>query len=100
MLTVEHVAEEFLKEELLKIQYNTIGPACLKIVTKENFYFLYILCVTCLWPLGTNEINYLHLQYQPPSATEGERLRWGLEGSVICCGEIYSDKQLPTWGCE
>lgn len=67
ILTELHVAEEFLKEELLKIQYST----CLKIVTEEDFYFLNILGITCLRPLGTNEINYLHLPHHPPLRQKG-----------------------------
>jgi hypothetical protein len=74
-----------MKEELLKIPHST----CLKTVAEEeDFNFLSTLGVTCLRPLGTNEINYLHFpRYPPPLCDRRGQAQLALMGSVIRSGE-------------
>jgi hypothetical protein len=76
LLADQHEVEEFLKDELLKIQ-QYVPKNC----NGRGARVPSILSVTCLWPLPTNEINYLHLPLSPPSVTGGEWLcgvSWGL----------------------
>jgi len=49
-----------------------------------------------MWPLGTNEINYLHFPLSPlPFCNSGGVAQWGMMCCALSNSKVCSEKQLP-----